>query len=311
MDVVVREFQDADAAGATAVLRPLLRGFLMNEELLLHWRHGDPPAARNATWVAEHEGEIVAWSQGRFDWSAGEDLAEVWVGVAPDSRRQGIGGRMYDLGERHVLGHGARRLSTYVADHEEAGHRFAERRGFRKTRRERLSALDPRAADLSELDSLAAARAAEGLRVVPLRDLLDRRRELHALYAEAAADVPADEPHEHLGFDDWVQEGLGNPLLDADASMNVLDGDRPVAFAWMLVDRGGGVAEHEMTGTLRSHRGRGLARLAKLAVLRWCADNGVTEVLTGNDGANAAMLAINDRLGYRETYWWDEYSRDV
>ncbi len=53
------------------------------------------------------------------------------------------------------------------------------------------------------------------------------------------------------------------------------------------------------TGSLRAYKGRGLARLAKLAVMRRLAEVGVELVLTENDATNAPMLAINDRLGYR------------
>jgi GNAT superfamily N-acetyltransferase len=53
------------------------------------------------------------------------------------------------------------------------------------------------------------------------------------------------------------------------------------------------------TGTLRAYRGRGLARLAKLGVMRRLAELGVTLALTENDETNAPMLAINQRLGYR------------
>ena len=61
----------------------------------------------------------------------------------------------------------------------------------------------------------------------------------------------------------------------------------------------GGRAAHDMTGTVREYRRRGLARLAKMAALRWCADSGVRTVFTSNDTTNADMLALNEHLGYR------------
>jgi RimJ/RimL family protein N-acetyltransferase len=83
--------------------------------------------------------------------------------------------------------------------------------------------------------------------------------------------------------------------------------DRPVAFSWVNVDHAHGAAEQQLTGTLRSYRRRGLARLAKLAVIRWCAVEGISRLATGNDSTNAGMLAINEQLGFRpfafETEW--------
>jgi GNAT superfamily N-acetyltransferase len=79
----------------------------------------------------------------------------------------------------------------------------------------------------------------------------------------------------------------------------VLIDDRPVALSWVGVDLEHRRAEHELTGTARAYRRRGLARLAKLAALRWCAAHGIERLATGNDGENAGMLAINYELGFR------------
>jgi RimJ/RimL family protein N-acetyltransferase len=81
-----------------------------------------------------------------------------------------------------------------------------------------------------------------------------------------------------------------------------LAGERPVALAFLLVNPEAGVAVNEMTGTLKEYRGRGLARLAKLAAIRWAAEEGFHEIGTGNDSENAPMLALNQSLGY-EVKW--------
>ena len=52
-----------------------------------------------------------------------------------------------------------------------------------------------------------------------------------------------------------------------------------------------------MTGTLPEFRRRGLARLAKLATIRWAAENGVEWMLTANAEANTGMRALNESLG--------------
>ena len=53
-----------------------------------------------------------------------------------------------------------------------------------------------------------------------------------------------------------------------------------------------------MTATSPLARGRGLARLVKAHALQAMAAGGIRQVATGNDDANAAMLAVNLRLGY-------------
>ena len=49
-------------------------------------------------------------------------------------------------------------------------------------------------------------------------------------------------------------------------------------------------------------RGRGLARLAKLGTIRWAAEHGIAEIVTGNDADNLPMRELNRRLGYRELF---------
>jgi RimJ/RimL family protein N-acetyltransferase len=75
-----------------------------------------------------------------------------------------------------------------------------------------------------------------------------------------------------------------------------------VSLSWLLVDHERRRAENEWTATLPELRGRGLARLAKSATIRWAADRGLTEILTGNDPDNVPMRELNRRLGYVELF---------
>jgi RimJ/RimL family protein N-acetyltransferase len=79
----------------------------------------------------------------------------------------------------------------------------------------------------------------------------------------------------------------------------VLVDDQPAALSWVYVDERRGRADHDLTGTARRFRRRGLARLAKLAVIERTAARGVRTLTTENDSENAGMLAINDELGFR------------
>jgi GNAT superfamily N-acetyltransferase len=58
-------------------------------------------------------------------------------------------------------------------------------------------------------------------------------------------------------------------------------------------------AAHEMTGTHPDYRGRGLARAAKEAAIRWAAEARLEYLVTSNDGTNSTMLGLNERLGYQ------------
>ncbi len=119
---------------------------------------------------------------------------------------------------------------------------------------------------------------------------------------------PSD-PGNRVTFEEWRRFVL-NPLLDASASVVVVDADeRIVSLAWLLIDHGRARAENEWTATLPQLRGRGLARLAKLATIRSAAERGIAEIVTGNDPDNLPMRELNRRLGYRELFVRRDFER--
>lgn len=294
---MIREFEDRDAQQASALLADL--PWLMAPASLVHWARNQPERAHAAYWVAEDGGEIVGWGETEFQWATErDDLAHVWVFVKPERRGGGLGARLYELALSHAVQHGAHELKSSALD--AGAQRFLEQRGYEQARTERMSALDPRDVDTSRLE------LPDGFRLATVAELRGRERDLHALYLEASADMPADDAESNIAFDEWLTETLGDPTLSADGSYVVLDGDTPAALAWLRV--AGARAENELTGTARPYRRRGLARAAKLATIRWAAAHGVELIATGNDSTNVGMLAINEELGYRPWMTVHEYA---
>jgi GNAT superfamily N-acetyltransferase len=173
--------------------------------------------------------------------------------------------------------------------------RFVEQRAFTRYGAEVMSHLVPGEAELN-------VEPNEGFRVVPLADLRGREGDLYDFYG-AAGGLATGEPENRVTFDDWRLFILGNPLLDLEGSFVVLDENgRVAALSWLLVDHARRRAENEWTATRPELRGQGLARLAKVAAIRWAAERGLTEILTGNDPQNEPMRKLNRSLGYRELY---------
>ena len=306
---MIRPFEPPDAAGVVTLIHRLMPAWVLTERGLLYWLETQPERARHASWAAFDERALVGWAESRLRWEFGPGAASVFVGVDPDSRRQGLGRRLYELAEAHVAG--VTRIYA-ESDGGDDARRFLLARGFREDRAERVSVLDPRAVDPSLLPPLETKKAGEGFALLTLADLPDRGPELHRLFEAVDADAPHSEPLVPIAYEEWRSHILEQPDLDPEASFVVLAPDgRAVAFSWLLVDRRGRRAAIEMTGTLREFRRRGLARLVKLATICWAAEHGITAIYTGNDTENEPMLALNDSLGFDPTIVYRDFVKEV
>jgi RimJ/RimL family protein N-acetyltransferase len=284
---VIREFRPEDAA-AVAALEPEYR--VTTPRGLLHSLATYPPRARARVWVAEEEGRVVGFALARFKWATSSpDVGRIRGHVASHE--------LFEQAEQHLLSHGARTIVTHGPS--ESWPLF-EHRGYAPSREVIVSALEPRPVQLSARDDVL---------VRSLRDLADREHEVYSLYMETDADMPGELVEDNVSFDEWYAETLEHPDLARDGSFVVLLDDRPVALAFLAVDRDRQLGWNEMTGTLAEHRGRGLATLAKLATVQWAAEQGLRCVYTSNDGENVAMLAVNRRLGYRRLAVLRDYER--
>ncbi len=287
-------------SGAVRVIRELrpdemdavaeLWGALLPEEPpttpagFAHWIASNPPRAHFRAWVAEADGELVAGALSLLMWSVSPgNKAWVWAGVRESRRRRGLGPELYELGEQHAVGAGARAFETMALEGS-PGQAFAEARGYRQTRKEIVLAPRPVRGRPGGARTSRGGEAGGCFRVVSLRDARGDETGLHAVYAAAATDIPADDPEDDVRLADFRDHILGDPELDLDASAVVVEGDRPVALSFLLLDRERGTGQSEMTGTLAGHRRRGLARLAKLASIQRAREAGIRWLSTENDG---------------------------
>ena len=289
---MIRPFRRDDAEAVAELLRGALETPVVATAAdVLHWERS-PARARRASWVATAGFEVIGWANAQLRWEVSKKhVGELWAAVAREQRGRGVGASLFDAAKDHIASFGALTVQSWAEVDE--GKRFLTARGFREVRRERISSVDPRQLEHEPRDTPV------GFRVVPLRDVLDRPRELFDVYMAGEADAPDVFEIDNISFEEWELETLGIPSLDRDGSFVVVHGQRPVSIALLEVDREHKRAANEMTATLPEFRRRGLARLAKLASLRWAAELGITSVLTSNDRENPGMLALNDELGYR------------
>jgi GNAT superfamily N-acetyltransferase len=306
--VVVRPMRRRDVPGFVELRRHVWVDDIETAESYAWLLDHELSAAEAHRWVAIAHGRVVGSAVAALAmWSASR-VAQCHVAVETGMRGRGIGRRLYAEAERHVAQLGPTQTMTGTERGDGPSARFASHRGFRHSRDDQAWSLDPRTVSMAELPARLAAAEAEGLRLVPIRALLDRAQDLHrlniALEGDLPSDVPIAEPYEQ-----WRRSALETPLFSPDASFCVLAGDEPVSMTWIFVD-GAGRARHGMTGTLPAYRHRGLARLVKLSSIGWLAEHGVTVLLTDNDAENRDMLALNEQLGYRPLTVFEIWTRD-
>jgi ribosomal protein S18 acetylase RimI-like enzyme len=277
-------------------------------DLLARAFSSDHGAAETRVWQAEQDGEIV----GRCRLVMPRPDAAVWMraGVRRVARRRGIGTAWLARARDAMEEHGAESLTA--RETEEDGQGFLRKAGFTETGREEEHRLDLPAVDDGRLgrwiedlpDRLSGALIETWADGVP--------ESARAEYAAALSDIVASEAAPSLSPGDLrrrsesvAEAGGRNPACA------VRDGEgRIVGVAdayWMphLPTS----ARHGYTGVRESHRGAGVGKALKAALLRHLREEyeGIRTVRTGGTRTNPAIRALNDRIGYRHHHTTVDY----
>ena len=292
-----------DLPAAARLLTAAVPDRVMSPAGFVHFATSVPERARARRWKAEEGGELVGWAAAGLTWESSQaGAANAGVTVHPDHRGRGIGSGLWERVEQHLTEIGGTRVSAGGPD-EDASRRFADARGFRETFRQRVSSLDLRA--LPEPPPALPA----GVELRPFSAFADDPRPIYELDAETSRDIPLDHPVEDVRWEEWLERYWRIPMIDHEASLVLLVDGEPAAFTILAVDHETGRAESGMTGTRARFRGRGFAKLVKWHSLARAAERGIVTALTENDETNRAMLAVNERLGYRPSRTRVTFSR--
>lgn len=237
--------------------------------------------------VADEDGRAVGEALASYGFFTGADNGFFQVRVHPDYRRQGIGTALYARVVDHLDELGVKEVLT-LFDENEPGNAFARLYGFEEVRAEMWSIVDPRTVDEAPDPSVE---------LIPARDI--DPRDFHRVGEETSRDVPAHADIEEITYEDWRAFIWDHPFFTQDGSFGAIVDGELAAQTIVFADMASGRATNMFTGTRATVRGRGLARAAKLASIRWAAENGITQIAATNDETNAPMLAVNRRLGFR------------
>lgn len=275
---------ERDAAALVELMHETDPVSVTTVESWLHRERTVPERAELRPFVAVLDGAVVGESYALREWWHSGDTVQVYVAVREHARGRGIGTALYDIAFAYAESLAPERFGTRFYE-TPAGVAFATARGFREARAERYSAVDPRTVTEQPAAELRPASAVDP-------------RVLHHIDEKSMALMPSLDPPQPTPFEDWVEFVIGRPLYQADGSFVAYSDGEPAALSLLTANLETGVGTNMYTGTLPEFRGRGLALAAKLGVLHWAAEHGVTRMFTQNDETNAPMLAINARLGY-------------
>ncbi|MDN3293524.1 GNAT family N-acetyltransferase [Streptomyces ficellus] len=293
MTVIVRDFRPEDADAVSRVRRAALPFEVTTPRSVLFHVESANPAGKYRLLIAEMDGEIVGTAQVGVAYESGTPgQSYANPQVHPGRRGQGAGGLLLRTAEEHLAAEGAVEVYAWVLDEPEF-RAFAERRGYRPTRSAHFQRLDLAGGTLPELP----ARLPPGVELRTAADYTADPRPMFQADAEVTSDEPSDIGAELDDYEDWLAHTWNNPLLDLGLSTVVLVDGEVAAFTAAHTD-GERRYWSGMTGTLRAHRGHGLAKLAKTDSLRRARAAGCTDAFTSNDAENGPMLAINKWFGY-------------
>ncbi|MBB5236029.1 GNAT family N-acetyltransferase [Deinococcus budaensis] len=299
-----------DYPDAAALLSASDPEWPVTPELLRAWDEAADPDLFRTDVAAEQDGRVVAVGRVGHDDFAFEEW-RYWgnLTVHPDARGRGVGSALYaELLER-VRSRGAREVRTMLTDqpHHAPGRAFLERRGFRVTWERYESRLNTAEVDLGRFDALLAGVAAQGTELRSVAELAadpQRDRRLWELDWLLFQDVPMGNALTKRPLDAWVRQELEDPTFSQALSFVAVQPglDDPLTGPYLgyttLMRHPGGFYVIGMTGVRREARGRGVAKALKVAAMRALAASGGGSIRTFNDKPNAAMLGMNEGLGF-------------
>ncbi|GAA1689251.1 GNAT family N-acetyltransferase [Glycomyces endophyticus] len=277
------------------------------------------PDNRREKWAAVCDGEVLGYLNLHLSDRDNSHLANFEAGVAPGSRRRGIGSALLRHAEERAAEDGRTTVSTWLAvPHEDSpdvrgdGGPFLVDNGYQRSLEAAVRVCELAAVDDEALDALRdeAERHASGFRLVafhgvPPEDLIDGMAYLHA---RMYTDMPLgdwDLQEARITADtvrDWERQRTQRGQLNIQTVAVHQESGDVAGFTEIQVQSGD--ERHCLQGNtivdprFRGHRLGTVLKIAnqrRLASMRpW-----MRYVWTGNAESNTQMIAINESVGYR------------
>jgi GNAT superfamily N-acetyltransferase len=288
-DYRIRTFEEGDRASVGGLGSPVIG-----------WWH-DRVDGASLHIVAEsmETGEVVGHLQARDRStpkpSRREGQCHFTLDVAPGHRRRGVGGCLYDRVEAFARARKALLLYCgYKETLESPAASFLRERGFAILERFLPSYRDLDTFSPKNFHLEMQRVAQQGIVLTTYSSLEDtpgNRRQLHSLEENARATQPYREVSDYIAtpFPEWESEFLKRDQTGIFLAL-APDTNEYLGVVTAL--------EWGFTGTHPNWRGCGIATALKVFSLQEAAARGFVRIETENHEDNAAMLAVNRKLGF-------------
>ena len=282
--------------------------------------------------VALADGEVVGFVGVEHYTEDNLDMANVEVGVSPEHRRRGFGrellafaeDRARELGKKTVNSHSAWTLPELnLVAPDEDGPAFARALGYRDALPEVNRVLQVSSVDESVLDEmLAHARAkADGYRLIRWNDPTpdDIIHDIAYLDGRLLADAPmGDTGWEPMNVDaERIRKTEAAIIARGRTSFHtgMIHEETGRVVAWTTITADDEYEWHgwqQITIVDPDHRGHRLGALVKVENLRWFREQNpkVTAIDTFNAAENSYMISINEQMGFRPQYAFQNWRKD-
>jgi len=143
-----------------------------------------------------------------------------------------------------------------------------------------------------------------GIVLTSLEDLgntTDNRYRMYKLNAECSADIPGR--GEFHSWDEYQRARLEAVSFDPSGVILAIDGDQWIGMSALSHREAVEYGFAEMTGTVRSHRKRGIAIAMKVSGIAYAKELNLSTIRTVHHPGNDAMIGLNRRLGFVDATW--------
>jgi mycothiol synthase len=240
----------------------------------------------------------------------------VTIFVDPAYQRMRVGGAIFDRLLAELKGLDAEIAWTMNKEDLPLHREFFQRRGFLEKSRERESRLDLLAFKPEKFQEHLTRVVQQGITFITLAEELQRGedslRKLHGLVEHITADMPRPADYTPVAYDQWRTLLANSPRILPEGYAIAKDGPQYVGMSNLLRnEKKRRTLSQGDTGVRREYRGRGIATALKLKVIEFARENGYENIETWNDSTNAAMLAVNTKLGFKRRAGWILMEKDL